>query len=71
MIYAFDQTQNSHTTQVNLVSYPPHSFQRQFQNALPVFNKPHDALVNWAQILKLLHKEREWFIFETKWPTWE
>lgn len=32
MCYAFDQTQKSHATEVNLVLHPSHSFQGQFQN---------------------------------------
>lgn len=58
MCYAFDQTQKSHTTEVNLVLHPSHSFQGQFQNTIPIFNKLHNAPVNWAQISTLLYKER-------------
>lgn len=58
MCYAFDETQRSHRTEVNLVLHPSHSFQGHFQNILPIFNKLHSALVNWAQISTLLHKER-------------
>lgn len=30
MCFAFDQVQNSHTIEVNLVLHPPHSFQKHF-----------------------------------------
>lgn len=46
MCHAFDQTQKSHVTEVNLVLPLSHSFQGQFQNALPTFKKLHNALVN-------------------------
>lgn len=71
MCSAFDRAQTSHRMEVNLVLHLPHSFQRQFQNTLPISNKLHNALVNWAQISMLLHQERELFILETKWPSWE
>lgn len=71
MCYAFDQTQKSHTIEVNLVLHPSHSFSGQLQNILHVFNKLDNVLMIWAQTLTLLHKERQWFSVEMRWTCWE